>query len=364
MATRTQYTLSVPLDGTAITHTEEDGPVKVVAQGANGAITSTEVDLRDKAEVTATLTFARRPSTVKIAVGPATATDDHILTADTLTARVPGRVWLDTRKLTLAAIKIGPWYWGWWRRWCRTITVRGRLICPDGSRGSRGGGLRLRHRSLVHLVERAAGRLHHDAARRLVRDDLHLVLRRPPVVVVVPRPAVAHRHDPHGHRPPRRRRGLPDPAGCADAEPLAVDLRARARQERSRPERPGQPRPQDPRRGALAAAGAPARVARARAGSPSGPGPRGPRGSTAPRTSSSGPPRTAATDASSSTRRTSRRRGTTCPTSSTSCSWRARKPVAEPEGPEDDCLIVDTVCASRMRTTSQATSVLPPPRLR
>ena len=133
MATRTPYTLSVPLDGTALTHTEEDGPVKVVAQGADGAVTSTEVDLRGKTEVTATLRFDQHPGTVKIAVGPATATDDHILTADTLTARVPGRVWLDTRKLTLAPIKIGPWYWGWWRRWCRTITVRGRLICPDGS---------------------------------------------------------------------------------------------------------------------------------------------------------------------------------------------------------------------------------------
>ena len=132
MPSRTPYTLSVPLDASAITHSEADGPVKVVARGADGSVASTVVDLRDRAEATAKLGFAADPGNVKIAVGPATATDDHILTADTLGAHVPGRLWIDTTSLTLTPIKIGPWYWGWWRRWCRTITVRGRLVCPDG----------------------------------------------------------------------------------------------------------------------------------------------------------------------------------------------------------------------------------------
>ena len=59
-------------------------------------------------------------------------TDDLRTIADTLGINVPARMWEDLKQLTVAPIKIGPFHWGWWKRWCRTITIKGRLVCPDG----------------------------------------------------------------------------------------------------------------------------------------------------------------------------------------------------------------------------------------
>ena len=33
----------------------------------------------------------------------------------------------------LPAIRITPYYWFWWLRWCRTFTIHGRVLCADGS---------------------------------------------------------------------------------------------------------------------------------------------------------------------------------------------------------------------------------------
>lgn len=33
----------------------------------------------------------------------------------------------------LRPVRISPYLWFWWRRWCRTFTIRGRVVCPDGS---------------------------------------------------------------------------------------------------------------------------------------------------------------------------------------------------------------------------------------
>lgn len=36
-------------------------------------------------------------------------------------------------EVTLSPIRITPYYWFWWLRWCRSFTIRGRVLCPDGS---------------------------------------------------------------------------------------------------------------------------------------------------------------------------------------------------------------------------------------
>ena len=67
-----------------------------------------------------------------MAVGPVAADDSQILDADTIGLHVPSRYWEDAAKVSLSPLKVGLWHWGWWKRWCRTITVTGRMVCPDG----------------------------------------------------------------------------------------------------------------------------------------------------------------------------------------------------------------------------------------
>ena len=66
-------------------------------------------------------------------VGPGDATDEELAGLQTLAVVIPGRGWLGLPELRLPPLKIPPFYWYWWLRWCRWFTVRGRLVCADGS---------------------------------------------------------------------------------------------------------------------------------------------------------------------------------------------------------------------------------------
>ena len=126
------YHLTVPLDLSDIEGKEDDDRVKVVAQAADETIVSAVTTVGELVANPVQLTFAAHPGTVRLAVGPAEAEDRQLLDGDTVHKLVPSRMWDDITKVHLAPIKIGQWYWGWWKRWCRTITVTGRLICRDG----------------------------------------------------------------------------------------------------------------------------------------------------------------------------------------------------------------------------------------
>ncbi len=135
---RTTHTITVPLDLSRVAHdlTTTD-TVKVVAQATDGRIVSTTINAAEaritaeKPTASAKLTFDTDPGTVKVALGPDSATDAEILSADTIGRTIPGR-FFDGRTIDLTPIQIGPWYWERWRRWCRTITVTGRVVCADG----------------------------------------------------------------------------------------------------------------------------------------------------------------------------------------------------------------------------------------
>jgi hypothetical protein len=126
------YHLTVPLDLSDIDDKHADDRVKVVAQAADQTIVSTISTVAELEADPAQLEFEAHPGTVRIAVGPAEAEDRQLLEGDTVHKLVPSRLWDDISRVDIAPIKIGPWYWGRWKRWCRTITVTGRLICPDG----------------------------------------------------------------------------------------------------------------------------------------------------------------------------------------------------------------------------------------
>jgi len=132
MATREPFVLKVPLDHSELTDLAGDDKIKVVARAADGTTSSTTVTVGGRQASEAELSFNANPGRLKVAIGPADADDHQILDAETLGINVPARMWEDLKRLEVAPIKIGPFHWGWWKRWCRTITIKGRLVCPDG----------------------------------------------------------------------------------------------------------------------------------------------------------------------------------------------------------------------------------------
>lgn len=132
-ATRGRFQLTIPLDASEIEDFKPDQAIRVAAQDSNGEITSETAKLDERGQGSVTLVFAKSPGPLRIAVGPDHASDDELLGMQTINLDVGPRLWGDRQEFTLKPIRISPYYWDFWRRWCRTFVIRGRVVCPDGS---------------------------------------------------------------------------------------------------------------------------------------------------------------------------------------------------------------------------------------
>jgi hypothetical protein len=97
-----------------------------------GAVISRTVEFDAKGLGQATFNFEQHPGALRVVVGPGDASDDELVHLQTITREISARA-LPGRQLTLSPIPIPGYYWHWWRRWCRTFTITGRVVCPDGS---------------------------------------------------------------------------------------------------------------------------------------------------------------------------------------------------------------------------------------
>jgi hypothetical protein len=125
------FKLEVPLDASAIEGFEPDRQVKVAVQDPQGAIQEQIVKFSEKGKGVAKFAFPERPGKLSIAAGPPDATGQELFGLQTLRTDVLPRWWKEPQ-LILPPIRIPPFHWHWWRRWCRQFTVRGRVLCPGG----------------------------------------------------------------------------------------------------------------------------------------------------------------------------------------------------------------------------------------
>jgi len=130
---RDRFKLEIPLDASEIEGFDPAQPVKVVISARDGSLESQTVKLSEKGKGTATFTFDEKPGSLRVVIGPDDASEEELMGMQTLRLDVSSRQWLAEPQLKLPATKIPPYYWFWWLRWCRTFTIRGRVLCPDGS---------------------------------------------------------------------------------------------------------------------------------------------------------------------------------------------------------------------------------------
>jgi hypothetical protein len=127
-----KFTVSVPIDASAIEQVDKGHPLKVVAVDAKGARYSETVKLDGK-KATATFTFDAAPENLRVFVGPTNAADDELdKLQNAAVVTVPARAFTKP-EVILDPIVIRAPQWLWWLRWCQTFVVHGRLVCPDGS---------------------------------------------------------------------------------------------------------------------------------------------------------------------------------------------------------------------------------------
>jgi hypothetical protein len=130
---REKFELQIPLDASGIEDFQPDQEVKILAQRQDGSLVSQTAQLDEKGQGIVNFAFEEHPGALRIIVGPGTATDEELLGMQTINLQVAARQWQDRTHVRIAPILIPSYYWYWWPYWCRTFTIRGRVLCPDGS---------------------------------------------------------------------------------------------------------------------------------------------------------------------------------------------------------------------------------------
>lgn len=124
--------LVVPLDASDIEDFKAEQDVKVLLKSRQGKTYSQTVKLGKTGKSEAKFEFDEPPGALKVLVGPENASDEELEGMQTLSLDISARQFEDRQELVLPPIRISAYYWYWWLRWCRTFTIRGRVVCPDG----------------------------------------------------------------------------------------------------------------------------------------------------------------------------------------------------------------------------------------
>ena len=126
-------TLRVPIDASGVEDFDPKQPVRVVAQARDGTTTSQTVRLDKEGKGEANLAFRDKPGPLRVALGPDTASDEELLHSQTIAIDVPTKRWDAGPEVQLNPTVVSSYHWHWWLKWCRDYTIRGRVLCPDGS---------------------------------------------------------------------------------------------------------------------------------------------------------------------------------------------------------------------------------------
>jgi hypothetical protein len=124
--------LEVPLDASSIEDFDLDHPVKIIVQCADGTVYEQKVRFTEDRKGSVSLSLEKCPGPLHIVVGPADIPKEELLGMQTISLDLPARLLHGKKELSIPPIKISPYYWHWWLIWCRTFTIRGRIVCPNG----------------------------------------------------------------------------------------------------------------------------------------------------------------------------------------------------------------------------------------
>jgi hypothetical protein len=133
MAGKANYRLEVPLDASGVKDFKPDRAVKVVAFDAKDRAYEGVVKFDAKGKGSAALSFDERPGSVRVVVGPESATTEQMRGLQTISFNVSSRQWANKKELSLNPVAISAFYWWWWWYWCRTFRITGRVLCANGN---------------------------------------------------------------------------------------------------------------------------------------------------------------------------------------------------------------------------------------
>jgi hypothetical protein len=124
-----RFVLHVPLDASRVPDFTPGVAVRVLAWSKQGTSQQRLVRFGSSRKSAATFEFEDRPQeSLRVALGPETATPFELQRLQTISAAVPVSSWISATEVTLPPMQISQWYWWWWQHWKQNFRITGRVV--------------------------------------------------------------------------------------------------------------------------------------------------------------------------------------------------------------------------------------------
>jgi hypothetical protein len=133
MPAENKFVLRVPLDASAVPGFRPECAVRVLAWVKQGATQQRLMRFNKEGKGAVTFEFDAAPvESVRVAVGPETATPFELQRLQTVSVCVPASEWIGRSEVRLATITISAYHWWWWQHWKQSFKVTGKFISSRG----------------------------------------------------------------------------------------------------------------------------------------------------------------------------------------------------------------------------------------
>jgi hypothetical protein len=132
MSSANKFVLRVPLDASRVPDFLPDRSVSVLAWYKQGVPQQRIAAFNPQGKGSASFEFQRPPESLRVALGPETATPADLQRLQTISVTVPSSTWQTGAEVSLPAIRISSYHWWWWQHWRQNFKLTGRVLSARG----------------------------------------------------------------------------------------------------------------------------------------------------------------------------------------------------------------------------------------
>lgn len=132
MLSGSSFVLRIPVDASRVPEFTPDRLVKVLVWNQHGCIQHQVVTFSPERKGMAVFTFDRAPESLRVALGPETATVAELQHLQTVSTSVPASRWAGSTEVEIPSIRVSSYDWWWWQHWRQRFRVTGRLVNRQG----------------------------------------------------------------------------------------------------------------------------------------------------------------------------------------------------------------------------------------
>jgi hypothetical protein len=132
MSSANKFVLRVPLDASRVPDFLPDRSVSVLAWYKQGVPQQRIATFNPQGKGSASFEFQQPPESLRVALGPETATPADLQRLQTISVTVPSSTWQTGAEVSLPAIRISSYHWWWWQHWRQNFKLTGRVLSARG----------------------------------------------------------------------------------------------------------------------------------------------------------------------------------------------------------------------------------------